>query len=69
MNWIHLGIGGGGEKKRQGVLWLAVFFQLVPWLSVTLLLSLKLEFIFYKLEWNVFVFQVIISILLGSVSG
>lgn len=41
-------------------------FCLVPWLSVTLLLSLKLEFIFYKLEWNVFVFQVIFSILLGG---
>lgn len=46
-------------------MWLTVSFWLVPWLSVTLLLSLKLEFIFYKLEWNVFVFQVIISILLG----
>lgn len=46
-------------------MWLTVFLWLEPWLSVTLLLSLKLEFIFYKLEWNVFVFQVIISILLG----
>lgn len=41
-------------------------FCLVPWLSVTLLLSLKLEFIFYKPEWNVFVFQVIFRILLGG---
>lgn len=40
-------------------------FWLVPWLFVTLLLSLKLEFIFYKSEGYVFVFQVIISILLG----
>lgn len=53
------------RKKGRGVVWLAVFFRLLPWLSVTRLLSLKLEFIFYKPEWNVFVFQVIISILLG----
>lgn len=57
------------SPRKSGVLWLAVFFWLVPWRSVTLLLSLKLEFIFYKLEWNVFVFQVIISILLGCCLG
>lgn len=54
------------ENKKSEVVWLAVFFRLVPWLPVTRLLSLKLEFIFYKLKWNVFVFQVIISILLSS---
>lgn len=65
-DWQYeLGKGGWWGKKERGVVWLMVFFWLVPWLSVTLLLSLKLEFIFYKLEWNVFVFQVIISILLG----
>lgn len=65
-DWQYeLGKGGWWGKKERGVGWLTVFFWLVPWLSVTLLLSLKLEFIFYKLEWNVFVFQVIISILLG----
>ena len=57
------------RKKEKRVEWLAVCFWLVPWLSVTLLLSLKLEFIFYKPEWNVFDFQVIISILLAAVSG
>lgn len=57
------------DSPWKRVEWLAVCFWLVPWLSVTLLLSLKLEFIFYKPEWNVFVFQVIISILLAAVSG
>lgn len=45
------------RKKDRGVFWLVVFFQWVLWLSVTPLLSLKLEFIFYKLEWNVFCFS------------
>lgn len=56
------------QKKRQKSSVADGLFCLVPWLPVTLLLSLKLEFIFYKLEWNVFVFQVIISILLVAVS-
>lgn len=54
MNWFYFSMGGG-----------QFLFLLVAWMSVILLLSLKLEFIFYKPEWNVFVFQVIISILLG----
>lgn len=66
MNWLYSGRKRGGwEWQRAGVAD-GGFFCLEPWLSVTLLLSLKLEFIFYKLEWNVFVFQVIISILLGG---
>lgn len=65
MDYFHLVIEVRRIKKTE-VVWLAVFFPLVPWLPVTRLLSLKLEFIFYKLKWNVFVFQAIISILLSS---
>lgn len=62
MNWLHSGEKKEVGLKRESQCGWCFFF----WLSVTLLLSLKLEFIFYKLEWNVFVFQVIISILLGD---
>lgn len=65
MSYIHLVI----ELRRiKAVKWCGwrSSFRLVPWLPVTRLLSLKLEFIFYKLKWNVFVFQAIISILLSS---